>query len=347
MNNNEIMTGIWGLCAEYDIPMSTFKPYDEPHRFYHNREHIFDLWNEVFSSGAEEKYPEIIEIRKTIPNGMDAVGLAILFHDIVYTPRLPLMNESDSAFELMKFQTDSTSEIFDQAYYAILATKYRGGKLYNPIDKLLCKIDLKGLSGDMTVLMDNESLISKEYQFLDYKTYIDGRVKFLENYIKNIELEVFDTPNPNIPPYVDYLKAKKPNIGVYAGTFDPFHLGHYNILKKAEKIFDKVIILFGNNPNKNIGSRLFPKTLKYNQIVYHDGLLTGYLNSLPYEVTLIRGLRNTTDLQYELTQFRFLTDLKPDIKVVSIFCDVEYEHISSSNLKQLQHFKNIDEYILK
>ena len=65
------------------------------------------------------------------------------------------------------------------------------------------------------------------------------------------------------------------------------------------------------------------------------------------DVTLIRGLRNSTDLQYELTQYRFLQELKPDIKVVSIFCDKEYEHISSSAIRNLSKYGKGDEYLLK
>lgn len=40
----------------------------------------------------------------------------------------------------------------------------------------------------------------------------------------------------------ELLETWKPKIGVYAGSFNPFHLGHYNILTKAEKIFDNIII---------------------------------------------------------------------------------------------------------
>lgn len=149
-------------------------------------------------------------------------------------------------------------------------------------------------------------------------------------------------------------------IGLYAGSFNPFTLGHFNILYKAEKIFDEVVIGIGQNPEKEKNQFILPKELKQRKtkIFFYDGLLTDLVEKLEKDgfdcfngdscdVTLIRGLRNTTDLQYELTQYRFLQDLKPDIKVVSIFCDKEYEHISSSSIRMLQKYGKGDEYLLK
>ncbi len=138
-------------------------------------------------------------------------------------------------------------------------------------------------------------------------------------------------------------------IGVYAGSFNPFHWGHYNILTKAEKIFDKVILGFGQNPEKANEAFPFPtEALGHRDVRYYDGLLTDFIDSLEYEnVTLIRGLRNSTDLQFELTQYRFLQELKPDIQVISIFCDKEYEHISSSAIRMLMKYGKGSEHILK
>lgn len=137
-------------------------------------------------------------------------------------------------------------------------------------------------------------------------------------------------------------------VGVYAGSFNPFHLGHYNILTKAEKIFDKVIIGFGKNPEKSDNFGLPSQSLDSRDVRFYDGLLTDFIDSLEYEnITLIRGLRNSTDLQYELTQYRFLQELKPDIQVISIFCDKEYEHISSSAIRMLMKYGKGLEYILK
>ena len=125
-------------------------------------------------------------------------------------------------------------------------------------------------------------------------------------------------------------------IGVYAGSFNPFHKGHYNILCKAEKIFDKVIIARGINPEKNNVLVPLPKILDDRPVLSYNGLLTDFMTSLEEEnVTLIRGLRNSVDLQFEMNQYRYFQDLMPNIQMVSIFCDKEFEHISSSGIRLL------------
>jgi pantetheine-phosphate adenylyltransferase len=139
----------------------------------------------------------------------------------------------------------------------------------------------------------------------------------------------------------------KTNIAIYPGSFNPFHKGHYDILLKAESIFDKVIIARGVNADKSNHKKYeLPDKIKDREIKEYSGLLTDFMDSLEYEVTVIRGLRNSTDLQYEMTQYRFLQDLKPNIKVISIFCDKEYEHISSSAIRMLELYGKEKQYLL-
>lgn len=145
-------------------------------------------------------------------------------------------------------------------------------------------------------------------------------------------------------------------IGIYAGSFNPFHKGHYNILLKAENIFDKVIIARGVNPEKEPSSYLYydlPKLIKDRKVILYSGLLTDTIKVISNELesipTLIRGLRNSTDLQYEMTQYCYLQDMMPEIQVVSIFCDKEYEHISSSGIRLLSKFgeDKVKDYLLE
>ena len=138
-------------------------------------------------------------------------------------------------------------------------------------------------------------------------------------------------------------------VAVYAGSFNPFHKGHYNILQKAEKIFDKVIIARGYNPEKKNDLVALPNIIMDRAVMQYSGLLTDFIQKLPYEnITLIRGLRNSVDLQYEMNQYRYLQDLMPSIQMVSIFCDKEYEHISSSGIRTLSIFGSdkVKDYLL-
>lgn len=138
-------------------------------------------------------------------------------------------------------------------------------------------------------------------------------------------------------------------VAVYAGSFNPFHKGHMNILLKAEQIFDKVIIARGVNPDKSNVVVPLPKIVEDRAIMHFSGLLTDFIKSLPYDnITIVRGLRNTTDLQFELNQYRYFQDLMPDIQVVSIFCDREFEHISSSGIRALSTFgkEHVEKYLV-
>ena len=125
-----------------------------------------------------------------------------------------------------------------------------------------------------------------------------------------------------------------------------------DILKKSEKIFDKVIVAYGTNPDKEDREIVFPKTINYNQVDVHSSLLTDYVSSVEddhIDITVIRGLRNGHDLDYESNQLSFLKEIKPDIKVVYIPCNKKYEHVSSSAVRNLNKIddKLSKRYIVK
>ena len=136
-------------------------------------------------------------------------------------------------------------------------------------------------------------------------------------------------------------------IGVYAGSFNPFHKGHADILRQASEVFEVMIVAIGNNPEKESIEKESESPLMYASGVRHiwkySGLLTDALNDIKIswradEVFLIRGLRNGVDLAYEQNQVRFLKEIDPNLKVVYFVCDPQYEHISSSALINLKKF---------
>ena len=195
---------------------------------------------------------------------------------------------------------------------------------YTSVQKTDVEQLLRVSQSDFSKFISYENEFFKIYQHVDYRLYKN----YLLSYMKEI-----NAPND----WVVYVQEKNVNIGVYAGSFNPFTTGHYSILQKAEKIFDKVIIAFGKNYEKNNKKFEIPDIIKNRQIEYYEGLMTSFLDVLG-EVTLIRGLRNTFDFQSEMVFERCLNDeLKEknkELKSVSIFCDAEHEHISSSISRQ-------------
>lgn len=181
-----------------------------------------------------------------------------------------------------------------------------------------------------------EKFYFKIYQHIDYAVYKHERIQHLQSINEKGILE----------PLIEYLQFYQPKIGVFAGSFNPFHKGHYNILQKAEKIFDKVIIAFGQNPEKTARVFPVPYTIQNRQIEHYHSLLTDFIAQLPYDVTVIRGLRNSTDFHYEQNQYRYMQELYPKIKIVNIFCDKLYEHISSSGIRTLEKYNKHHPYLL-
>jgi pantetheine-phosphate adenylyltransferase len=183
-----------------------------------------------------------------------------------------------------------------------------------------------------------EKQIFKEYQYLDFEVYRQNRLAILENF-KN----QYPKNATNLQHLMDYVSNFRPKIGIYPGSFNPFHFGHLNILEKAEKIFDKVIIARGINPNKDDvnDTKINVFALRYRQFENFSGFLTDYLTSKEKfaEITLIRGLRNGDDLDYEVNQLRFMEDMKQDLKIIFITCDKQFEHISSSAIKNLDRIR--------
>lgn len=149
-------------------------------------------------------------------------------------------------------------------------------------------------------------------------------------------------------------------IALYPGSFDPFHIGHLNILEKSEKIFGKgnVIVAMGVNIEKQIdddgfgndndliiidkewNAKELKKKINREVIVYTKFLheLVEKYESEGLNVVIVRGLRNGADLDYEVNQKRYVDDFKKNINYVYITCDREFEHISSSAIRKLEKF---------
>lgn len=131
------------------------------------------------------------------------------------------------------------------------------------------------------------------------------------------------------------------SIGIYPGSFNPWHRGHEDILEKAVKVFDKVIIATGYNPDKpdvphEISEEIETKLKKefkgkVNFISFPRSLME--IAEQVEATAVIRGLRNGNDLQYEMNQQYWNEDVGMEIPFVYFIADRTLGHVSSSAIR--------------
>ena len=341
LSGYKLIPNVWDLRVEQELRYSKFSDkkiygvrdaWKEGHRFYHNCDHLQSIVTLI------NKLEEISEEDKTI------LIIAAAYHDIIYDPQSKI-NEvlSCRRFIADAQNTELTVDDINKISSIILATAERtepplDGSI-TPLANIFWKLDNSILDADLADLLEYEGMIYKEYQWASWPLYKQARISFLQE-------EFARTGNQNLVSLAEIIKARVPNIGLYIGSFDPFHIGHLNILQKSEKIFDKVIIARGKNPDKN--NSLFdalPKCVANRETVIWDGLTTDLIKDLIQKtgtkVTLIRGLRDGKDLDYEINNLRFMEDLYEDIQVCFIHCDKQFEHVSSSAIRKLSTFTDV------
>ena len=138
------------------------------------------------------------------------------------------------------------------------------------------------------------------------------------------------------------------NSALYPGTFDPITYGHIDVIKKALKIVDRVIIAVSENSNKNylfdinerlniINKALFKdlkiKTSKI-KVIQFNSLTTDLCKKMNSKI-ILRGLRAVSDFEYEFQLAGMNRKLNNKIETVFLMSDVENQIISSKFVKEI------------
>ena len=130
---------------------------------------------------------------------------------------------------------------------------------------------------------------------------------------------------------------------VYPGSFDPFTLGHLDIVQRASRLFDRLVIGVGINLDKQplfSGServeliQLSTAHLDNVEIMTYQGLTVKFAQQIDAKI-MIRGVRPITDIPAELTMMMANRRLAPDIETLFMIADGELAHVSSSLIKEI------------
>lgn len=133
---------------------------------------------------------------------------------------------------------------------------------------------------------------------------------------------------------------------IYPGSFDPITNGHLDIIERASRIFDKVIVAVLINVDKeglfNIDERveLIEKVInKFDnvQVKCFKGLLVDFLRREESNI-LIKGLRGVTDFEYEHQMALINKKLDDNIETLFMMANTDYSYVSSSVIKQVSKF---------
>jgi len=133
---------------------------------------------------------------------------------------------------------------------------------------------------------------------------------------------------------------------VYPGSFDPISLGHLDIIERASKIFDKVIVAVLINPDKTgffpIEERiemiqLVTSHLPNVEVRGFSGLTVNFLKEVGARV-IIRGLRVISDFDFALQMANPNRAMEPEIETLMMMTSPDYSYLSSSLVRQVMHF---------
>lgn len=132
-------------------------------------------------------------------------------------------------------------------------------------------------------------------------------------------------------------------VAVYPGTFDPITLGHLDVIERALKLFDKLIVAVTTAQNKKPLFSLKERASMASEAVRGKGnvevrtfdcLLVDFLRSQKAGI-ILRGLREVSDFEHEFQQAIMNRKLDPGIETVFIMTSAKYFYLTSSAVKEV------------
>ena len=135
---------------------------------------------------------------------------------------------------------------------------------------------------------------------------------------------------------------------IYPGSFDPITIGHLDIIKRLDKMFDEVVVAILINEAKHslfsikerkqlIEEEIEENKLKNVKVKTFEGLLVDFAKK-ENSKTIVRGIRAVTDYEYEINIAQFNNKLYPGLETIFLLSDPKFSFISSSGIRELASF---------
>jgi pantetheine-phosphate adenylyltransferase len=131
-------------------------------------------------------------------------------------------------------------------------------------------------------------------------------------------------------------------LAIYPGSFDPVTFGHVDVLERASRIFDRVVVAVVHNVYKNPLFTTEERVEMLRGVTQHlpnievdsfSGLLVNYVRKQQASA-IIRGLRTVSDFEYELQLAMTNSHLYPEVDTIFIACNSKYYFVSSTGVKE-------------
>ena len=141
------------------------------------------------------------------------------------------------------------------------------------------------------------------------------------------------------------INEPAPRVAVFAGSFDPYTIGHDDIARRALRLFDRLVIVVAVNPEKHY---MFPveerveaiRTLYKDEprvsVVVNDGMTVDLAVKLGAQVQ-VRGVRSTIDFEYERVEADYNRNLA-NLETVLLYAQPQFSSVSSTAYRQLVYF---------
>jgi pantetheine-phosphate adenylyltransferase len=135
-------------------------------------------------------------------------------------------------------------------------------------------------------------------------------------------------------------------LAVYTGVFDPVHFGHMDVVRRGSRLVDRLVVGVGDNPEK---SPLFSQAERVDllrkvvgnlsnvEVTPFQGLAVHFVRGLGARI-MLRGIRTTSDMEYEFDMSLTNLALDSEIETVFLMANATYSHLSGSLLRQIATF---------